>query len=320
MDHVSVMLGAQLDGLGPLAQAATLAEERDVRLWLGQSFQLDSHDALTALAGRGHHVRAGLAVAVAPLRTPFDAALRARGVAALSERPFSVAYGIGTASAAAALRGAPLERPGSWVRDYAREVRALLDSDAAATGMAPYPLASPPVEVGLGVLRPRMARLAGQVADFAVTWLAPTAYLADTVLPGLEQGAAEAGRRRPRLVSVVQAAVARPGRVAPRLAAIACSTHLGLPHYQAMLRSAGVPIEGHPARDLRAAVGHGLFTYGSPADVAEVVAEHRRLGVDEVVVNVGAVAVEHGAAAAVADLAEVLDACGAEASSGRDVA
>lgn len=306
---VSVMHGAQVDvaGLEPLARVATLAEERDRRLWLGQSFQLDSHDALSALAGRGHRVETGLAVAVAPLRTPFDAALRARSVAALTGRSMTVAYGIGTMSAARSLRGEPLERPGSYVRDYVRDVRSLLDGDPDQP-MLPYPMDAPRVDVGCGVLRPRMARLAGQVADFAVTWMVPLPYLESAVLPGLARGAAEADRDRPRLVSVLQCAVARPGRVPPRLAAIACGTHLGLPHYRAMLTDAGLALDGHRGHDLRAALEAGLFAYGAPADIADVVAAHLRAGVDEVVLNVGSVALEHGADAAVADLAEILDA------------
>jgi len=308
---VSVMHGAQLSDLGPVADVATLAEARDRRLWLGQSFMIDSHDALSALAGRGIRPATGLAVAVAPLRTPFDAALRARSVAALTGRSMSVAYGIGTMSAAQSLLGHPLERPGSYIRDYVGDVRRLLADPADVTERIPmplYPLDTPRVEVGCGVLRTRMARLAGQVADFAVTWLVPREHLASSILPAMERGAAETGRPRPRLVSVLQCAVARPDRVPPRLAAIACGSHLQQPHYRAMLAEAGLSLEGHPARDLRAALQAGLFAYGDPDAIAEVVDEHLRAGVDEVVLNTGAVGIEHGAAAAVADLADVLDA------------
>lgn len=306
---ISVMFGAQVDSLDPVLQVASLARRADTRLWLGQSFMIDSHDVLSALAGAGHHVETGLAVAVAPLRTAFDAALRARSVAALMGRPVSVAYGIGTASAAEALRGQLLDRPGSYVRDYVSEVRGLLDGAGPAQAPMPlYPLRTPPVEVGCGVLRPRMARLAGQVADFAVTWLVPREHLGAAIAPSLARGAAEAGRERPRLVSVIQCAVARPGRVPPRLAMLALGTHLGLPHYRAMLAGAGVELPGTTAGDLRGALRAGLFTYGSPQQVREVVHEHHCAGVDEVVLNVGAVGIEHGIDSAIEDLGDVLSA------------
>jgi 5,10-methylenetetrahydromethanopterin reductase len=301
---VSVMHGQQVDRLDDLAGLATLAEEHDVRLWLGQSFALDSQDALSALAGRGHRVSAGLAVAVAPLRSPFDAALRARSVATLLQRPLTVAYGIGSLTAAAALLGRPLERPGTFVRDYVAEVRRLLDD--GPTGRSLFPLEAPPVEVGCGVLRRRMARLAGEVADVAVTWLAPLPHLSGALLPALAEGAEAVGRPRPRVISVVQCAVARPGRVPPRLAQIACGSHLRLPHYRAMLAEAGLALPGRPAGDLRAAVEAGLFAYGSPADLAATVRAHLDAGVDEVVLNAGAVGIEHGTAAAGEDLREVL--------------
>jgi hypothetical protein len=46
---------------------------------------------------------------------------------------------------------------------------------------------APHVEVGVGVLRERMAMLAGRRADVAITWLTPIRYLDQVLLPALLQ-------------------------------------------------------------------------------------------------------------------------------------
>ncbi|WNO71813.1 LLM class flavin-dependent oxidoreductase [Streptomyces sp. AM8-1-1] len=69
-------------------------------------------------------------------------------------------------------------------REYLGIVRGLLDGETVQAegeyfschgGLSPSP--APPVELGLGVLRPGMARVAGAVAGCAITWLTPASYL-----------------------------------------------------------------------------------------------------------------------------------------------
>ncbi|AEW98574.1 LLM class flavin-dependent oxidoreductase [Streptantibioticus cattleyicolor] len=171
------------------------------------------------------------------------------------------------------------------------------------------PFDHPPVEIGLGVLRPGMARTAGQVADAAITWLAPAAYLRDVLVPALEAGARERGRAAPRVVSVLHAALTRPGRD-PYLLAYACShNHLGAPHYTDMLRRAGLAVDpADPRAGARALVDGGVFASGGPGEVADAVAALRAAGADEVVVNVSGVAAVEGFRSALRDLEEILEA------------
>ena len=61
------------------------------------------------------------------------------------------------------------------------------------------------VTVGTGSMRvigthSRLVRLAGEIADGAVTWLCPARYLRDVALPAMEKGAKLRGVARPRLV------------------------------------------------------------------------------------------------------------------------
>lgn len=309
-DQVSVLFGQQIDTLDPLLEYARLCARHDLRLWTGQSLMIESHAALAAVAGHGIHVRTGLSVGVAALRTPFDAVVQARSLAALMGRDVAAGYGMGTVSMAGALLGRPLDAPATFTVDYLRSMQALAHPGSVPADQDPglrlYPLPAPEVQIGCGVLRPRMARLAGGVADFVVTWLVPQTHLVDTLLPALDAGAADAARKRPRVVSILQAAIARPDRNPVRLAQVGCGMHLTQPHYRSMLTQAGVPLTGERAGDLRAALRTGLFHWGTADDIAAVITDHLRQGVDEVVLNTGSVGLEHGTTAALADAEEIL--------------
>ncbi|MGL4176033.1 MAG: LLM class flavin-dependent oxidoreductase [Dermatophilaceae bacterium] len=298
-----MLFGQQVDDLEPLVRHGRLCATRGVRLWLGQSMTVESHLGLAALAGQGIQVDVGLGVVVAPLTTPALAWAQASSLARLTGRSVAAGYGIGSQAVADAALGAPLAAPARWMRQFVTE----LDAMRQATGG----VVATRVELGCGVLRPVMAREAARVADFVVTWLTPRTYVTTTVTPALADGAAVTGRPPPRLVSIVPCAVRRPARDPVRLAAVAVGQHLRAPHYAAMLRQAGIDIRGDPGHDLRVTLRAGVFAYGSPDEVAASVLAHLAEGADEVVLNVGAVALVHGAPAAITDLGDVLDAVAA---------
>ncbi|MFD0480771.1 hypothetical protein ACFQ0B_81275 [Nonomuraea thailandensis] len=165
------------------------------------------------------------------------------------------------------------------------------------------PLRHPPVEVGAGVLRPGMARAAGTRADTAITWLTPPSYVKDVLAPALGTG--------PRIVTVVHAAVARPGRDPAHLAHLAAGAHLQAAHYTGMLRAAGIDADPSDTRaGARALVSSGLFVTGTAAQVAGRLAAYHAAGVDEVVVNTAGVWLAEGPHAAVRDAEEILTCLG----------
>src|SRR5690606_32168474 len=141
------------------------------------------------------------------------------------------------------------------------------------------PLPGQSVEVGLGVLRPRMARLAGELADVAITWLTPASYLAQRILPALEEGAAAAGRSTPRTVAIVPVALPAAGRDPIDLALASNGMHLQTPHYRDMLRQAGVTVDpANPRLSARALLDSHAFCYGEPAEVVKQLDAYRAAG------------------------------------------
>ncbi|GGW63894.1 LLM class flavin-dependent oxidoreductase [Streptomyces griseoloalbus] len=284
------------------------------RLWQGQSLSVETHQLFAYLAGNGFRIPVGTSVVLMPLRHPLEAAVQARSLARLTGNSMVLGLGPATPEFVAALHGEPYPSPRDACVRYVEEVRRLLragepdtrDDDVPAAVTLPG-LGHPGVEIGLGVLRPVLARAAGRVADVAISWMTPPGYVRDVLVPALGKGAAEAGRTVPRLVTVVHAALAGPDRNPYRLAFKGAGAHLAAPHYTDMLRRAGLRV--HPAQPnlgARALVDSGTFLHGTAAEVAEGLAAYGRAGVDEVVLNLAGLAAEHGYGAAARDLAEIL--------------
>lgn len=169
------------------------------RLWQGQSVMIEPHQGFVAAAGAGFRVPTGLGVTLMPLRHPYEAALQARSLAMATGQPVIAGFGPGGRQLQQSLLGEAYRSPLTAAREYLSIVRGLLAGETVDTRgeyfscraeMPRYPV--PGVEIGLGVLRPGMAKLAGEVADVAVTWLTPAHYLRDTVLPAMREGAANA--------------------------------------------------------------------------------------------------------------------------------
>jgi alkanesulfonate monooxygenase SsuD/methylene tetrahydromethanopterin reductase-like flavin-dependent oxidoreductase (luciferase family) len=165
----------------------------------------------------------------------------------------------------------------------------------------------PPVELGLGVLRPAMARLAGEVADVAITWLTPARYVRDTVIPALRAGAEAAGRPVPRVVAIVPTALAHADRDPVELALTSNAGHMRLPHYVDMLGRSGIDVDmSDPQASGKALVAGGAFLYGDVDDVVAQVREFADAGVDEVALNLTGVTMRYGTKVALPELETLL--------------
>ncbi|MFF8989609.1 LLM class flavin-dependent oxidoreductase [Streptomyces sp. NPDC014983] len=276
----------------------------------------DTYHLFAYLAGRGLNVPTGTAVTVMPLRHPYEAAIQARSVALFTGRPMIAGFGPGAVEFVASLRGSAYRSPLTASREYLSMVRALVNGEPVEKAgeyhclhgmLPPLPSPAPRVDVGVGVLRAGMAKVAGEVADAAITWLTPLPYITGVLAPAMREGAREQDRRPPRIVSLVHFAVDRPGRDARRLVLAANDKHLGTRHYTAMLRSAGLKADpADPAGGADALIESGVFLTGSAGEIAKQVVDHLHAGVDEVVLSPGGVLLSHGEKAALADLREVV--------------
>ena len=281
-----------------LARFAALVEWTGVsRLWTGQSMMIEPHQAFAHLAGTGVRVPVGIGVTLMPLRHPYEAAVQAASLARVTGHPLTMGYGPGAMAFQASLRGTPYASQLTAVREYLTIVRALVRGQQiehegeyfsfyGRLGDGP----GPRIEVGAGVLRPRMARVVGEVADVAITWLTPAPYIRDVIRPALEEGARAAGKPPARIVAMVPLALTTRTRVPAETALASNAAHLKMPHYRDMLTRAGVELTGaSPLEDADALVRGGAFLSGDLAELRDKLGEYEGAGVDEVVLNTAGV-------------------------------
>ncbi|MEV1171264.1 LLM class flavin-dependent oxidoreductase [Nonomuraea sp. NPDC049784] len=276
-----------------LPYAALVSLSRAHALWQGQSTLIEPHQGFAYAAGAGFRCPVGFGVTLMPLRHPYEAALQARSVAMTTGHPVVAGFGPGPAIFQENMLGRPYPSQLTAIREYVTVVRGLLGGGAVDfrgeyfgyRGMLP-PAVSPKVEIGLGVLRRGMARLAGEVADVAVTWLTPAAWLADTIVPALREGAEAAGRDMPRVAAMVPVALRRPDRTPAEQALASNAMHLRGPHYIDMLRKAGLAVTGqNTAADAAALVEGGAFVSGDLEQVLTGLKEFEQAGADEIILN-----------------------------------
>lgn len=180
--------------------------------------------------------------------------------------------------------GLPFERPLDHLREYLTILRALTREGACRFSGEFYAvdldLDSPaPLPLYVSALRPRAMRLAGELADGALAWLAPVGYLRDESLGQLEAGAAVAGRDRPRLVGSWPCVVTDDPAVVWDAVGPMLSQYGGLPFYAGMLEAAGIT----PSAEMWAAADlDRVVFWGSPERIGEQVRHALEQGIDEV--------------------------------------
>ncbi|MCG5444043.1 LLM class flavin-dependent oxidoreductase [Micromonospora sp. NIE79] len=288
--------------------AALVQRTAAQRLWQGQSLTIEPHQGFAYAAGAGFPVPAGIGVSLMALRHPYEAAMAARSLALVTGQSVVAGFGPGSGSFQQAMLGAAYASPLTAARDYVTAVRLALGSGLVQMAG----VSSPAVEVGLGVLRPGMARLAGEVADVAITWLTPAAYLRQVIMPALHEGAVLAGRPMPRVTAIVPMALAAADREPAELLLAGSRAHLQAPHYLDMLRRAGAAFATGDSPEVvaKAALACGAFLSGTPEDLCALIADYHDVGVDEVVISVTGVCVQYGIRAGLTELTAIIRALG----------
>jgi alkanesulfonate monooxygenase SsuD/methylene tetrahydromethanopterin reductase-like flavin-dependent oxidoreductase (luciferase family) len=141
---------------------------------------------------------------------------------------------------------------------------------------------APPIY--LAALSRRMLELAGEIADGAVLWLCPPAYVRDVAVPAIERGRRRAGQALAGFEIVAAVPLAVTGDPGPATSAFRAelSRYASLPFYRAMLAASGL---GHELaaydRDKEVPVGlaRALGAVGTPAEAEAYVRAYREAGV-----------------------------------------
>jgi F420-dependent oxidoreductase-like protein len=242
-------LGAGAPTIDRIVEQAQEAEAAGfTSLWLPSAVLGDPLAAI-AVAGRAtSSIEIGTAVLVTYPSHPLLLAARASGTSAAMGRPgFVLGIGPSHEMNIEGVYGYSYARVGTHTEEYTRVVTAALRGDAVELdgeelrAHAAAPTAAPfPVPVLLGALAPRMLRVAGEIADGTVTWMANRTALESHVVPRIRAAAEAAGRPEPRIVVGLPVAVHDDVAEAREAAAQQYGFYGTLPNYARILDYGGL--------------------------------------------------------------------------------
>mgnify|MGYP000663427565 CR=1 FL=1 len=278
-----------------LAAAVALARRAEAlgyeSLWVTHGA---GRDAFLVLAAYGTATtRVGLGVGVLPVlpRHPVATAQAALTLSELTGGRFRLGLGVSHRAVMEGMLGLRLERPLELMREYVAVLRGALGAGARFEGRrfrvhwtAALPARPPAPPIYLAALSPRMLELAGEIADGAVLWLTPPAYVRDVARPALARGCARAGRALDGfpVVAAVPLAVTPDAAAAREAFRDELARYLQLPFYRTMLAAAGLgdalarfDREGRAPDALLDALG----AVGEPAAARALVEAYRAAGV-----------------------------------------
>lgn len=256
----------------------------------------DAPTLFGAAAALTKSIRMGTSIVPTFPRHPLVTAQQAQVVASLAPGRLVLGVGPSHGPVITGTFGLPFERPLEHLGEYTSVLKSGLqtgkvDFDGVrfrVHAQAPYPS---PVPVLVSALRPNSFRLAGRLADGAISWLCPAPYLRDVALPAMREGAAQAGRPVPPLVAHAFIAVSTDAAQVAGSASKRVGFYLRVPSYIQMLTAAGYPeaqrgevtdaisgaviIQGDEA-----AVADGLRSFMDTAGASEMIASVLPVGPD----------------------------------------
>ena len=240
-------------GLSGLVDAVREAAEAGIRrAWVPQLLGLE---ALTAIAVAGREVpdiELGTAVVPTYPRHPFVLAGEALTTSAALGGGNRLHLGIGLSHQLVieGMLGMKFEKPALHMREYLSALRPALAGEPvdvqgetlrAATLMGPIKVDDAgPVPVLVAALGPAMLRVAGELADGTLTWMAAPKVIGDRMAPTITAAAEAAGRPRPRIAVGLPVAVTDDVEAAVQRAATAYAVYDTLPSYKRLLDEAGL--------------------------------------------------------------------------------
>jgi alkanesulfonate monooxygenase SsuD/methylene tetrahydromethanopterin reductase-like flavin-dependent oxidoreductase (luciferase family) len=183
------------------AAQAEAAGFRDV--WLSEIIFGDAFVPAAAIATRTSRI--GIATGIVGLwaRSPVSTAMSAANLHRLSNGRFTLGVGLQSRTYVDNWHGSRYERPLQAVREYLTIMRSIVDGepttfDGEIFRVRGFQLMMQPTEMKLPIylagIGPKMAQLAGELADGILGYFYSEAYLRDVIVPNLQIGAERAGR------------------------------------------------------------------------------------------------------------------------------
>lgn len=273
------------------------AEQAGVhQAWMTQSVgMLDTLTLFAAAATRTTRIRLGTSIVPVYPRHPLVMALQAATIDALA--PGRLRLGVGTSHRHVMenVYGLSMPSPLAYLREYVEVMRQGLWEGRVDYHGRFFKVAAPmprqaQIPLLISALGEKAFRLAGEIADGAISWVCPVPYLLDKALPALRTGAQAQHRPAPPLVAHIPLAMSTDEAAVQAAAKSRFSFYTKAPFYVHMFAAAGFPI-GSDGSGVDALV-KALVIAGNEAQVEKRVRELLASGLDELMLMLVPVADE----------------------------
>jgi F420-dependent oxidoreductase-like protein len=237
-----------------------------------------------AAAMRTERVKFGTSIVHTWAKQPLAYAQEVAALEQLAPGRFRLGVGPTTPPLAARQYGIEHRKPLTQVRETITAIRTLLrEGQIDFQGEMVHVrarLAAAPIETPImgSALQPRTYEAMGEVADGAISWMAPLRYLVDVALPAVQRGAEKAGREAPPIVAHVPVAITNDREEARARARRQLGMYQQVPNYQNMWTAVGLNVAEGYGDDLL----DDLVVSGTEEEVASALRRRTEAGIGEV--------------------------------------
>jgi F420-dependent oxidoreductase-like protein len=225
------------------------AEQAGVQqVWMTQSVgMLDTLTLFAAGATHTSQIRFGTSIVPIYPRHPLVMAQQAVTVDLLA--PGRLRLGVGTSHrhAMESMYGLTMSSPLAYLREYVDVMRQVLwegrvDHQGTFFKVVTSFPRTAQIPLLISALGEKAFRLAGEIADGAISWVCPVPYLLDKALPALRAGAQAHNRPAPPMVAHIPVALSTDEAAVQEAAMRRISFYTKAPFYAHMFAAAGFPI------------------------------------------------------------------------------
>ncbi|CAN3130817.1 LLM class F420-dependent oxidoreductase [Mycobacterium sp. smrl_JER01] len=234
------------DYVGQASRARELGVEQ---VWVAQQFD---HDAISLAGLIGAAVPGlGVGTSVVPFnpRHPLTLASQAQTAQAAAHGNFSLGLGLGAHEPERTSFGMSWPNTIGRLREYLTILRTVFDTGevdfhgAEFTAAPNWPVrlaGGSPLPVYVAAMGPKALRVAGELADGTMPYLAGPRTIEEFIEPTIARAAADAGRPKPRIVAFVPVHVSPDAEAARALAESQLEFYAAIPSYQKVIAREGV--------------------------------------------------------------------------------
>lgn len=211
-------------------------------VWFSQVFGGDTLTAIALVGAQTERIELGTGVIPTYLHHPFSLAQQALTVNAAAGGRFVLGIGPSHEPVIEQMWGLSYEKPARHVREYISVLRPLFEEGRVSFSGDVYRVNAglqvpdaKPVPIIISALAPIMLRIAGELADGTVTWMAGRKAIETHVAPRINKAAQAAGRPAPRVCVALPVAVTNDLETTRERAAQVFSMYGQLVNYRRVL-------------------------------------------------------------------------------------